>query len=91
MFRISVKTLLITGIAVTALSFIFGGTVVSIFAKDNANVSAIAIHGFAIVATSFIMMAYNVFASGWFSALNLRFSESRPVRLFPFTDSRNSA
>lgn len=70
LFRISIRTLLITGIAVTALSFIFGSTVVSIFAKDNANVSAIATHGFAIVATSFIMMAYNVFASGWFTALN---------------------
>ena len=54
--------MLITGIAVTTLSFIFGNAVVSIFAKDNANVSAIATHGFAIVATSFIMMAYNVFA-----------------------------
>lgn len=27
-------------------------------------------HGFRIVATSFVMMAVNVFASGWFTALN---------------------
>ncbi|MDU2618705.1 MAG: hypothetical protein E7C70_12345 [Ruminococcus sp.] len=30
----------------------------------------IALYGFRIVATSFLMMAYNVFASGWFTALN---------------------
>lgn len=29
-----------------------------------------AMHGYKIVATSFIMMAYNVFSSGWFTALN---------------------
>ena len=40
------------------------------FAKDNAQVEAIALHGFDIVATSFLMMAYNIFASGWFTALN---------------------
>lgn len=30
----------------------------------------IALHEFRIVATSFLMLAYNVFASGWFTALN---------------------
>lgn len=43
---------------------------VGFFAKNNAEVEAIALHGFHIVATSFLMMAYNVFASGWFTALN---------------------
>ena len=70
LFRISVITLGITGIAVTAISFILGGEVVSIFAKENETVAEIALHGFRIVATSFIMMAYNVFSSGWFTALN---------------------
>lgn len=70
LFRISIITLGITGIAVTAISYILGGGVVSIFAKGNLDVAKIALHGFRIVATSFIMMAYNVFASGWFTALN---------------------
>lgn len=47
-----------------------GGAVVDFFAKNNAQVETIALYGFRIVATSFLMMAYDVFASGWFTALN---------------------
>ena len=43
---------------------------VDFFAKGNEHVAAISLHGFRIVATSFVMMAINVFASGWFTALN---------------------
>ena len=70
LFRISLWTLGVTAAAVTAVSYLFGGTVVSVFAKGNANVTAIALHGFAIAAVSFPMMAYNIFSSGWFTALN---------------------
>lgn len=47
---------------------VLGG--VHFFAKGNVHVAEIALHGFHIVATSFAMMAFNVFASGWFTALN---------------------
>ncbi len=70
LFRISLWTLGVTAAAVTAVSYLFGGTVVSVFAKGNANVTAIALHGFSIAAVSFPMMAYNIFSSGWFTALN---------------------
>ena len=70
LFRISVWTLLVTSAVVTAASYLLGGTVVDFFAKGNDNVATIALHGFQIVATSFAMMAFNVFASGWFTALN---------------------
>ena len=36
-----------------------GGAVVDFFAKNNAQVETIALYGFRIVATSFLMMAYN--------------------------------
>ena len=52
------------------MSYIFGSGVVMVFARGNVNVAGIALHGFHIAAVSFIMMAYNVFASGWFTALN---------------------
>ena len=52
------------------LSYLAGGAVVDFFAKNNAQVETIALYGFRIVATSFLMMACNVFASGWFTALN---------------------
>lgn len=70
LFRISVFTLLGASDVVTAVSYLLGGLVVGFFAKGNANVAGIALHGFHIVATSFAMMAFNVFASGWFTALN---------------------
>lgn len=69
-FRISMWTLGITAAVVTGLSYFAGGYVVNFFAKNNAQVEIIALHGFRIVATSFLMMAYNIFASGWFTALN---------------------
>lgn len=52
------------------MRYLLGGTVVNFFAKGNVQVASIALHGFHIVATSFVMMAVNVFASGWFTALN---------------------
>lgn len=70
LFRISVWTLGVTAAVVTAASYLFGGAVVGVFAKGNAHVAAIALHGFHIAAASFLMMAYNIFASGWFTALN---------------------
>ena len=70
LFCISIWTLGIAGIAVTVLSYLAGGAIVDFFAKNNAQVETIALYGFRIVATSFLMMAYNVFASGWFTALN---------------------
>ena len=70
LFCISIWTLGIAGIVVTVLSYLAGGAVVDFFAKNNAQVETIALYGFRIVATSFLMMSYNVFASGWFTALN---------------------
>ena len=70
LFRISIKTLGIAGLVVMAVSYFAGGAVVDFFAKNNENVRQIAIHGFRIVLTSFPMMAYNIFGSGWFTALN---------------------
>ncbi len=70
LFRISIAVLGITGLAVVAVSYFAGGFVVDFFAKNNENVKEIAVHGFRIVLTSFPMLAYNVFGSGWFTALN---------------------
>lgn len=70
LFTISIYTILGASVVVTAISYIFGGSVVSVFAKGNQMVYETALHGFHIVAVSFFMMAYNVFSSGWFTALN---------------------
>lgn len=70
LFSISVRTLAVTALIVTAVSYIFGGGVVSIFSGTNEVVYREALNGFRIVAISFILMAFNVFSSGWFTALN---------------------
>ena len=70
LFRISIRILGIVGLVVMAVSYFAGGFVVDFFAKNNENVRQIAIHGFHIVLTSFPMTAYNIFGSGWFTALN---------------------
>lgn len=69
-FKISVRLLGIVGISVVFISYFAGETLVGFFAKNNEQVRQIALQGFRIVATSFPMMAYNVFGSGWFTALN---------------------
>lgn len=70
LFRISVRVLGVTAAAVTAASYLFGGAVVGVFAKGNTHVASIALRGFHIAAASFPVLAYNIFASGWFTALN---------------------
>ena len=69
-FTISMWTLGITSIVVMFASYFASEPVVGFFAKNNQHVHDVALHGFRIVATSFPMLAYNVFASGWFTALN---------------------
>lgn len=66
LFRISVVTLTVTAAVVTALSY-FLVELSFIYAKGSIAVAKIALHGFRIVATSFLMMAINVFTSGWFT------------------------
>jgi len=81
LFSISVRTLAITALIVTAVSYIFGGGVVSIFSGTNEVVYREALNGFRIVAVSFILMAFNVFSSGWFTALN----DGRTSAILSFT------
>lgn len=69
-FKISLIFLGIIGLAVMFISYFCGEAVVNFFAKGNENVATVALHGFRIVAISFVMMAYNIFSSGWFTALN---------------------
>ena len=69
-FHISMWTIAVAGVAVVIASYVGGGMVIAFFAKGNQHVYDVALHGFRIVAISFLLMAYNVFASGWFTALN---------------------
>lgn len=69
-FKLSLMIIGVTAVVVTVLSYMFGGYVVDFFAKGNKYIAAQSLHGFRIAAISFAVMAYNSFASGWFTALN---------------------
>lgn len=69
-FKLSLMIIGVTAVVVTVLSYMFGGYVVNFFAKGNKYIAAQSLHGFRIAAISFAVMAYNSFASGWFTALN---------------------
>lgn len=70
LFRLSVRIVVAAGLAVTVLSLILSPVVIRMFCGDNHAVYEIALYGFQIVALSFTLMGMNVFASGWFTALN---------------------
>ena len=89
LFKISIWSLAAAGILVTAISYIFDEAVISVFAKGNAQVEQMAMHGYKIVATSFIMMAYNVFSSGWFTALND--GRTSAILFLPYNDIHGTA
>lgn len=69
-FKLSLMIIGVTAVVVTVLSYMFGSYVVDFFAKGNKYIAAQSLHGFRIAAISFAVMAYNSFASGWFTALN---------------------
>ncbi len=81
LFSISIRTLAVTAFIVTAVSYMFGGGVVSIFSGTNEVVYREALNGFRIVAVSFILLTFNVFSSGWFTALN----DGRTSAILSFT------
>lgn len=69
-FRISVKIVIIFSVAMFALAEISDEWLVWIFASKDASLSRLMIYGFRIIAVSILFTGVNVFASGFFTALN---------------------
>lgn len=70
LFSISMKTIGATTLVVVAASYLLGGSVVSIFSGNSPTVYDMSLHGFRIVAASYLMLGTNIFSSAWFTALN---------------------
>lgn len=69
-FAISIKFIASMSVIAAAVCFVCGSMVVGIFAGTNEAVQTMALHGFHVVAVSFLILGINIFASIWFTALN---------------------
>lgn len=64
--------LIIAGLSVIALSIalVFAGPLVQVYVSAGTEVHTMTVRGLRIVATGFIFMGFNVFATNWFTAFN---------------------
>lgn len=69
-FRISMKIVTIFSVAMFALAEIFNELLVWIFASKDPALSELMVYGFRIIAISILFSGLNIFASGFFTALN---------------------
>lgn len=70
LFRRSIRLVTVFMVALTTLAEIFAGPIVSIFVGYDAELLAMTSAAYRIYAIAFIFMGYNVFGSGFFTALN---------------------
>lgn len=69
-FKISMKIVIIFSLSMFALAEVFTGGLVLVFASKDAVLSELMISGFRIIAVSILFSGLNIFASGFFTALN---------------------
>ena len=70
LFSFCMKTMIVSSIAMLAISEAFASPLISIFSAGDAELEAIALHGFRIFAVNYLFSGLTIFASGLFTALN---------------------
>lgn len=70
LFKISMGFILLTSLAVFALSLLLRHQIVSVFAPAGGPVYALAIHGFLLFSLCYLFMGLNIFSSALFTALS---------------------
>lgn len=70
LFRSSMRMLLFASLVLTALSELLSVFLVNIFVGYDADLSALTVHAFRIYTIAFLFMGFNIFGSGFFTALN---------------------
>ncbi|MEE8885329.1 MAG: MATE family efflux transporter [Eubacteriales bacterium] len=70
LFRKSIHMLAAASVILTLLSEIFSKVLVSIFVGYDAGLFALTVHAFRIYSVAFLFMGFNIFGSGFFTALN---------------------
>jgi putative MATE family efflux protein len=70
LFRKSLRMIAIAAIVLTGAAQLLSGTLVNIFVGYDASLYAMTLNAFRIYAVAFIFMGFNIFGSGFFTALN---------------------
>lgn len=70
LFRTSIKLFAIAAVTLTALSELTAPFLVKIFVGYDARLYALSVHAFRIYTIAFLFMGFNIFGSGFFTALN---------------------
>ncbi len=69
-FKISMKIVIIFSVVMFALAEIFNRGLALVFASKDSALSELMVYGFRIIAVSILFSGLNIFASGFFTALN---------------------
>lgn len=70
LFRTSIKLFAIAAVTLTALSELTAPFLVKIFVGYDAELYALSVHAFRIYTIAFLFMGFNIFGSGFFTAIN---------------------
>jgi len=70
LFETSIKLFFIVSLLLTGISELAAPVLVRIFVSYNAKLYALSLHAFRIFSISYIFMGFNIFGSGFFTALN---------------------
>lgn len=70
LFHRSLRMILTAAVLLTLLSEVSSGFLVRIFVGYDPELFALTVHGFRIYAIAFLFMGFNIFGSGFFTALN---------------------
>ncbi len=70
LYRVALKTIAIMSVITFILAFPLAKPIARLFADGSAPVTEMAVRGIFIFAAAFLLMGFNLFASGFFTALN---------------------
>ena len=70
LYRVALKTIAVMSVLTFAASFPLAKPIAHLFADGSESVVAMAVRGIFIFAAAFLLMGFNLFASGFFTALN---------------------
>ena len=70
MLKMGVKMMLITGVILTIIAMLLSVPLASLFVGYDKELYELTLHAFRLFAFSFLLAGYNVFCSGFFTALN---------------------
>lgn len=69
LFKICIKTIAVMGVAMLVSAEVFSSPIVHVFSGEDVDMSLLAVRGLRIFSVSFLLCGFNIFGSGFFTAL----------------------